>query len=367
MKSAFKALKLNPLCYRNRFITQFPTFIEEIKELGLYDNFVQGTAMSDFIKAKDFYDLSINHKNLYNKIYKNTIFDTQQYLLNFEYKNTSSFDLYNVLNIEKFTNNFFIKDFSVKFSHNFRNGNLFSKKTHKRVSSSIKQEFVNRKEQVTQVNIDLNLHDPKLKELNTVRASNLIIKDKIFEEEADNFYRKLGLKDYNDIKYDATQDYIFHETDAKIFAKKQKKERKKIRAQKKQEKLEQNQEKEKKPKNPSFYDLLNIPLELRIAKYDIPLPSEEEEEETIVEYTPIDWDAEDLKFLIIVPHIRDIKFFNGSIGFSFGMYTGNKLLPVAVTEERVGSFLGSFIFTKKLTREIHAKKNKKALKRSTKK
>ena len=74
-----------------------------------------------------------------------------------------------------------------------------------------------------------------------------------------------------------------------------------------------------------------------------------------------------MKYLIIVPHIRDIKFFDGCVGFSFGMYTGNRLLPIAVSEERVGSFLGSFIFTKKLTREIHAKKNKKALKRGNKK
>lgn len=64
-----------------------------------------------------------------------------------------------------------------------------------------------------------------------------------------------------------------------------------------------------------------------------------------------------------MPHIRNIKFFDGAVGFSFGMYTGNKLLPVAVTESRVGSFLGSFIFTKRITREIHAKKNKKSGKR----
>lgn len=361
MKSAYKGLTINSLCYRDRFVKQFPLFVAELKELGLYDQFMSTDALNDKLLSKDFYALSLEYKNLYKKYHKIQVSRLKQHaihsqsILHYTFKNKLRV---NTLNRKS----------NVKW--NFKVDGLFGDTEKSEVLSNevASEGNVKYSQKIFEVTDESErfFEETHKKKNSDKRAEDLIIRDKIYEEENENFLKAYGLKDYNQVEYNAAEEYSFHESDATIFARKkrkeEKKERKKARALRKQERLLEEEKKQKelakKPKNPSFYDLLNIPLELRTAKYDIPLPSEEEEEEDVIEYTPIDWDAEDLKYLIIVPHIRDIKLFDGSIGFSFGIYTGNKLLPIAVTEPRVGSYLGSFIFTKRITREIHAKKKK---------
>lgn len=374
MKSSYKALKINSLCYRDRFVKKFPLFLTELKEKGLYEDFLAGKSSEDSLVNQTFYDLSNKNQKTYLFNKEVHIQNSQKFLKNYsvmtKYEHLLEKKQFKMKNYQKnetpllLTINTAAAGFSNLFSLIKGVDGGYKNKTDT-YNREMRAKRKSRQKATTVVKEMTNVQKSDF------RAEDLIVKDKIFEEEYDSFLKEYGLFDYSKIEYDATKDYTFHDTDATIFARKQrkelKKEKKKERALRKQEKLEREkkeaEELAKKPKNPSFYDLLNIPLELRIAKYDIPLPSEEDEEEEVVEYTPIDWEAEDLKYLIIVPHIRDIKFFDGSVGFSFGMYTGNKLLPVAVTESRVGSFLGSFIFTKRITREIHAKKNKKSGKR----
>lgn len=372
MKSSHKVLKINSLCYRDRFVKQFPTFVEELKELNLYEEFMVKSVKNNVLLTKSFYELSFENKNYYHEKkenFGNTIKDLSIDINTDVLYQTKSFTKLFTPKIEFPVHpvNFKTKTFKKLqkldlFTLNFLDEDIISKIQDKKAVMDLR--ILKKKPVVeSEFSFEKNNEEDKLE----------IVAD---YDQQENIYSSKPYKfeDYSTIKYDSTQDYTFHETDAEIFTKQQrkeqKKERKRLRVQKKQEKLEKERveaEKEAKRearliKGPSLYDILNMPLELRIAKYDVPLYVEEREEEE--EYVPIDWEAEDLKYLIIVPHIRNIKFFDGAVGFSFGMHTGKDLLPVAVTEERVGSYLGSFIFTKRLTREIHAKKNKKGLKRS---
>lgn len=294
MRSSYKVLKINSLCYRDRFVKQFPLFLTELKDLGLYDDFVAGKASEHYLPEARNYDSNFDTNLIvYDKDNKKQTVHIQKYLM----QNKAINIAYTLFEKNKIKT---IRAPKTKVSRNFSVNtdyllsNLFKsskKKINQNLKSSrafdIKKENIIKEKQVLPETTVKGVH---------VHATDLIIKDKFFEEERENFLREFGLEDYSKIKYDTSQEYTFHDTDATIFARKQrkeeKKERKKQRALRKQEKMEQEKKKIDaatiKPKNPSFYDLLNIPLELRIAKYDIPLPSEEEEEEVVIEHTPID-------------------------------------------------------------------------------
>ena len=324
MRSSYKVLKINTLCYRDRFVKKFPKFIEGLKELDLYNSFNNGESSVDVSTNKSFYNLSEINSKIYRKHRKKKEFKVMQYSKKVTnlYLRSKSKKKSPLLTLPKFlTNELVNQDLDLienkLFNSNIKRDVGVSTRLAKRVKrvKTIEslmvggcyhgKNFVD-EDNIYDEDIDINIENESILFNNTAADAEdmdmgyQIIDNKIiYNNKVEENSEDLGYQDVPEFlqtsktpeRPKTKEEYLIHETDINIQKKQEKKARRKNRALKKQEKLKQAAEEEKPKVIPVLktqQDLLNYSLSFRFEDFYVPLEDMVEEEEEVIEYTPID-------------------------------------------------------------------------------